>query len=172
MNHLNNVYLVGLMGAGKTTVGRILARQMHKTFVDTDREIEKRTGVTIPIIFEFEGEAGFRAREAAVIEEFVKREDMVLATGGGAVMNPENRTRLATHGRVVYLHAQPADLFQRTRRNQNRPLLQTDDPQAKLVELYALRDPLYREIADVVIDTGRQSAGKLASQLISLLQAP
>lgn len=172
MNHLNNIYLVGLMGAGKTTVGRILARQLHKTFVDTDREIEKRTGVTIPIIFEFEGETGFRSREAAVIEEFVKREDVVLATGGGAVMNPENRTRLATNGRVVYLHAQPADLFQRTRRSQNRPLLQTEDPQAKLVELYLQRDPLYREIADVVVDTGRQSAGKLASQLIGLLQAP
>jgi len=172
MNRLDNIYLVGQMGAGKTTVGRILARQLHKTFVDTDREIERRTGVAIPVIFEFEGEAGFRSREAAVIEEFVKREDLVLATGGGAVLNPENRARLAAHGRVVYLHAQPGDLFQRTRRSKDRPLLQTEDPLAKLVELYRLRDPLYREIADVVVDTGRQSAGRLASQLIALLRAP
>jgi shikimate kinase len=168
----NNIFLVGLMGAGKTTVGRILARELHKTFVDTDREIEKRTGVAIPVIFEFEGEAGFRAREAVVIGEFVHHDQVVLATGGGAVLQPENRTLLAANGRVVYLHAQPHDLFQRTRRDRNRPLLQTADPQAKLAELYGARDPLYREIADVVVDTGRQSAGRLASILISMLEAP
>jgi shikimate kinase len=168
----DNIFLIGLMGAGKTTVGRILARQLHKTFIDTDREIEKRTGVTIPVIFEFEGETGFRAREAAVIGEFVQRDQVVLATGGGAVMQVENRTRLAARGRVVYLHAQPADLFQRTRRDRNRPLLQTSDPHAKLTELYVARDPLYREIADLVVDTGRQSAGRLASILIEMLNAP
>jgi shikimate kinase len=167
----NNIFLVGLMGAGKTTIGRILARQLKKTFIDTDREIEKRTGVAIPVIFEFEGEAGFRAREAAVIGEFVQRDDVVLATGGGAVMQAENRAKLAARGRVVYLHAQPTDLLQRTRRDRNRPLLQTADPQAKLAELYAVRDPLYREIADLVIDTGRQSAGRLASTLIDMLNA-
>lgn len=171
MHESNNIFLIGLMGAGKTTVGRILARQLHKTFVDADREIEKRTGVAIAVIFEFEGETGFRAREAAAIGEFVLRDNVVLATGGGAVMNPANRALLAQHGKVVYLHAQPADLFQRTRRDRNRPLLQTADPQAKLAELYALRDPLYREIADVVVDTGRQSAGKLASLLMERLQA-
>jgi len=160
------------MGAGKTTVGRILARQLKKTFIDTDREIEKRTGVAIPVIFEFEGEAGFRAREAAAIEEFAQRDRVVLATGGGAVMRAENRATLAARGRVVYLHAQPADLFQRTRRDRNRPLLQIADPQATLAELYAVRDPLYREIADLVIDTGRQSAGRLASSLLELLGAP
>lgn len=159
------------MGAGKTTVGRILARQLHKTFVDSDREIEKRTGVAIPVIFEFEGESGFRTREAAVIGEFVLRDNIVLATGGGAVTQAETRTRLAARGRVVYLHAQPADLFQRTWRDRNRPLLQTADPKVKLTELYATRDPLYREIADLVVDTGRQSAGKLASTLIEMLSA-
>lgn len=172
MRDSDNIFLIGLMGAGKTTVGRILARQLHKTFIDTDREIEKRTGVTIPVIFEFEGETGFRAREAAVIGEFVQRDQVVLATGGGAVMQVENRTRLAARGRVVYLHAQPADLFQRTRRDHNRPLLQTADPHAKLTELYMARDPLYREIADLVVDTGRQSAGRLASILIEMLNAP
>jgi shikimate kinase len=167
----NNIFLVGLMGAGKTTVGRILARELHKTFIDTDREIEKRTGVAIQVIFEFEGEAGFRVREAAVIGEFVQHDQVVLATGGGAVVQPETRARLAANGHVVYLHAQPHDLFQRTRRDRNRPLLQTADPQARLAELYAARDKLYREIADVVVDTGRQSAGRLASILISMLEA-
>jgi shikimate kinase len=167
----DNIFLIGLMGAGKTTVGRIVARQLHKTFIDTDREIEKRTGVAIPVIFEFEGEAGFRAREAAVIEEFVQREQVVLATGGGAVMHAENRAKLAARGRVVYLHAQPADLFQRTRRDRNRPLLQTADPHARLVELYTARDALYREIADLVVDTGRQNAGRLAATLIEMLSA-
>lgn len=160
------------MGAGKTTVGRIVARQLKKNFVDSDREIEKRTGVAIPVIFEFEGEPGFRAREAVVIGEIVERDHIVLATGGGAVMQAENRARLAARGRVVYLHAQPADLIQRTWRDRNRPLLQTADPLAKLAELYAVRDPLYREIADLVIDTGRQSSGRLASTLIEMLKAP
>ncbi len=172
MRDSDNIFLIGLMGAGKTTVGRILARQLHRTFIDTDREIEKRTGVAIPVIFEFEGEAGFRAREASVIGEFVQRDQVVLATGGGAVMLADNRSRLAAGGRVVYLHAQPADLFHRTRRDRNRPLLQTGDPQAKLAELYAIRDPLYREIADLVVDTRRQSAGRLASTLIEMLNAP
>lgn len=160
------------MGAGKTTVGRILARELHRTFVDTDREIEKRTGVAIPVIFEFEGETGFRSREAAVIAEFADHDDVVLATGGGAVLLADNRVKLAARGCVIYLHAQPQDLFQRTRRDRNRPLLQTADPQAKLAELYAQRDPLYREIADLVIDTGRQSAGRLAAAVIELLRAP
>jgi shikimate kinase len=168
----DNIFLIGLMGAGKTTVGRILARELHKTFIDTDREIEKRTGVAIPVIFEFEGETGFRTREAAVIDEFAGHDNVVLATGGGAVMHAGSRGTLAARGRVVYLHAQPADLFQRTRRDRNRPLLQTTDPQAKLAELYALRDPLYREIADLVVDTGRQSAGRLAAAVIDLLRAP
>ncbi len=160
------------MGAGKTTVGRILARELHKSFVDTDREIEKRTGVAIPVIFEFEGEAGFRSREAAIIGEYAELDNLVLATGGGAILHPDSRVKLAARGRVVYLHAQAADLFQRTRRDRNRPLLQTPDPQAKLAELYYQRDPLYREIADLVVDTGRQSAGKLAATVIELLQAP
>jgi shikimate kinase len=168
----DNIFLIGLMGAGKTTVGRILARELHKTFIDTDREIEKRTGVAIPVIFEFEGESGFRAREAAVIGEFAEQENLVLATGGGAILHPESRVKLAARGRVVYLHAQPGDLYQRTRRDRTRPLLQTADPHAKLAELYALRDPLYREIADLVVDTGRQSAGKLAASVIDLLATP
>jgi shikimate kinase len=168
----DNIFLIGLMGAGKTTVGRILARELHRTFVDTDREIEKRTGVAIPVIFEFEGETGFRGREAAVIAEFAEHDKVVLATGGGAVLLADNRAKLAACGCVIYLHAQPQDLYQRTRRDRTRPLLQTPDPQAKLAELYAQRDPLYREIADLVIDTGRQSAGRLAASVIELLRAP
>ena len=160
-----NIFLVGLMGAGKTTIGKLLAKHLHKTFVDSDHEIEKRTGVNIPLIFELEGEAGFRTREAAIITEFTGMENIVLATGGGAVLDPQNRERLAANGTVVYLRAKVRDLWQRTRHDKNRPLLQTADPQAKLNELFLSRDPLYREIADIVIDTGEQSAHALAHQL-------
>lgn len=160
-----NVFLVGLMGAGKTTVGRLLAKHLHKTFVDSDHEIEQRTGVNIPLIFELEGEAGFRAREAAVIEELAGQRDIVLATGGGAVLNPKNRDVLRRNGTVIYLRARVEDLWLRTRHDRNRPLLQTADPQAKLRELFAQRDPLYREVADIVVDTGEQNVNSLVRQL-------
>ena len=160
-----NIYLVGLMGAGKTSVGRYLAKRLGKTFYDCDHEIERRTGVSIPVIFDIEGEAGFRARESAVLVELTRLQDIVLSTGGGAVINALNRKQLADHGTVVYLRASPSDLWQRTRNDRNRPLLQTADPHAKLQQLFSERDPLYREVAAVVEDTGNQSVRSLAQRL-------
>src|ERR1035437_2228298 len=152
------------MGAGKTTVGRQLAAELGKTFHDTDQEIERRTGVKIALIFEIEGEAGFRAREAQVVDQLTLLSNVVLATGGGAVLDAENRAPLARRGVVVYLHGQPKDLWNRTRHDKSRPLLQDTDPLEKLNSLYRQRDPLYREIADIVVDTGRQSARTLLLQ--------
>lgn len=163
--HSGNIFLVGLMGAGKTSVGRLLARRLGKTFHDCDHELERATGVRIPVVFEIEGEAGFRARETRMLCELVCRPNIVLATGGGAVLAAENRRLLASHGTVVYLRAAPHDLWQRTRHDRNRPLLQTADPLAKLTELYAERDPLYRDIADVIVNTGNQSLGTLLQRL-------
>lgn len=150
----NNICLVGLMGAGKTTVGRQLARRLGLRFVDADHEIEARTGVRIPTIFEIEGEAGFRRREAETIEALTREKGLVLATGGGAVIFPENRRRLREAGLVIYLRVLPLALYERTRHDRNRPLLQVADPLAKLTELFEQRDPLYREVADVVIEAG------------------
>jgi shikimate kinase len=170
MQDARNVYLVGMMGAGKTTAGRLLARRLKRAFLDSDQEIERRCGVKIPVIFEIEGEAGFRQREAAVIAELTALQDVVLATGGGAILAPESRRLLAARGTVVYLHAPPESLYERVRYDRNRPLLATPDPRARLASLYAERDPLYREVADVVIDTGRQSAQSLARQLLARLR--
>lgn len=160
-----NIFLIGLMGAGKTTVGRALARERGLSFVDSDHEIVARCGVSIPTIFEIEGEAGFRRREAAMIDELTQRQGIVLATGGGAVLDPDNRQRLKTRGTVVYLHALPHELWLRTRHDRNRPLLQTADPLKKLQELYAVRHPLYLETAHIVLDTGRQSVSSLVAKL-------
>ena len=154
-----------MMGAGKTTVGRLLARRLKRSFHDADEEIERRCGVRIPVIFEIEGEAGFRAREAKTLADLARRTDIVLATGGGAVLSADNRKLLAGNGVVVYLRAAPADLWSRTRHDKNRPLLQTTDPRGRLEQLYAERDPLYREVADIVVDTGSQSLGSLAHRL-------
>lgn len=165
MSRRNNIFLVGLMGAGKTTVGRILARHYGRAFRDSDHEIEARTGVKIPHIFEVEGEAGFRRREEEVIADLVQLDQQVLATGGGAVLSPRNREALRTHGIVIYLRGTPEHLYERTRHDRNRPLLQTEDPLARLRELYRQRDPLYREVADIVVDTGRQSVAGMARLL-------
>lgn len=165
MGKADNIFLVGLMGAGKTTVGKVLARQLGKTFIDSDHEIEARTGVRIPVIFEIEGEAGFRKREEAIIDELTARSDIVLGTGGGAVLSAASRARLKARGMVVYLRGHPEQLYERTRHDKNRPLLQTEDPLARLKALYAQRDPLYREVADLVVDTGRQSVTSLVRQL-------
>jgi shikimate kinase len=161
----HNFFLVGLMGAGKTTVGRALARRLQLTFVDSDQEIEARTGVRIATIFELEGEAGFRLREEEVIAQLVRRQGIVLATGGGAVLNPTTRERLRRHGTVIYLRASAEDLWHRTRHDRSRPLLQTADPKARLQQLYDQRDPLYRETAHIVIDTAHQSVQRLVNQL-------
>ncbi len=164
-----NVFFVGLMGAGKTTVGRAVARRLERPFFDSDHEVEARTGARIPVIFELEGEAGFREREAQMIDELSAREGIVLATGGGAVLRPENRTALKERGFVVYLRAHPHDLWLRTRRDKNRPLLQTEDPKGRLEALYEQRDPLYREVADFVLETGRPSVNGLVNMVLMQL---
>ena len=160
-----NIFLVGMMGAGKTTVGKLLAQHSGKTFVDSDEEIQRRTGVTIPHIFDVEGEAGFRQREANVIQALVKLDNIVLATGGGAVLSEQNRDALRCNGIVVYLKSSVHDLWQRTRHDHNRPLLQTADPRARLKDLYEQRDPLYTQVADLIVPTGKQSVHSLVLQL-------
>lgn len=153
------------MGAGKTTIGKLLAQQLGKVFVDSDEEIQQRSGVTIPHIFDVEGEAGFRQREASVIQDLILLDNIVLATGGGAVLNEENRGALCCNGIVVYLKSTVNDLWHRTRHDRNRPLLQTADPHAKLKNMYEQRDPLYAQVANLVMPTGKQSAQSLALHL-------
>lgn len=150
-----NIYLVGLMGAGKTTIGKMLAKRLAYVFIDSDHEIEARTGVSLPTIFEIEGEEGFRKREAQVIAEMAAREGHVVATGGGAVLRAENRANLRSSGLVIYLNVPLFALYERTRLDKNRPLLQVKDPLQRLKELHAERDPLYREIADIVVSGSR-----------------
>lgn len=166
MESSQNIYLVGLMGAGKTTVGRQLARRLGRPFFDSDHEIVARTGVAIPTIFEIEGEEGFRRREALAIAELTAGRDLVMATGGGVVLDPENRRLLHDTGWVVYLNVPPALLYERTRHDRNRPLLKVPDPLAKLEELHALRDPLYREIAHLTIEGGRLVASGIVQHLL------
>ncbi len=166
-----SIFLVGMMGAGKTSVGRILSKRLSKVFYDSDQVVEERTGVKIPVIFEIEGESGFRLRESSVLDELTSLDDIVLATGGGAVLAPENRDRLRARGTVVYLRASVKDLLNRTRNDKNRPLLQTADPRARLNELFEARDPLYRAIAHMTIDTGSQSLAVLVSRLHQMLES-
>jgi len=154
------------MGAGKTTVGRQLAKRLGRSFLDSDHEIVARTGVPIPTIFEIEGEEGFRRREAQTISEVTEASDIVLATGGGVVLNPDNRRRLHETGWVVYLNVPPALLYERTRHDRNRPLLNVPDPMARLEELYAARDPLYREIAHIVVDGSHLVASGMVQHLL------
>ncbi|WP_404991995.1 shikimate kinase [Cupriavidus pauculus] len=165
-----NLFFVGLMGAGKTTVGRTVARRLNYPFFDSDHELEARCGVRIPIIFEHEGEAGFRDREAQIIAELTAQQGIVLATGGGAVLRPANREALKANGTVVYLRASPHDLWLRTRHDRNRPLLQTEDPKGRLEALYAQRDPLYREVADFIIETGKPTVAQLANMVLMQLE--
>ena len=161
-----NIFLVGVMGAGKTTVGRLLAKKLGRRFIDSDHEIEARCGVRIPTIFEMEGEAGFRKREAQIIDELTQEKNLVLATGGGAVLLPENRQHLHDRGVVFYLRANPHELWIRTRNDKGRPLLNNGDAKATLEKLYAIRDPLYREAAHHVIDTGKPSVSQLVNTLM------
>lgn len=158
------------MGVGKTTVGRALARKLNKRFIDSDHEIEARTGASIPLIFEIEGEASFRQRESEVIHDLTAMDDIVLATGGGAILRPENREYLKTRGTVIYLHASINSILQRTRHDKNRPLLQTADPRARLEQLAREREPLYLEVADFVIETGRPNVQSLVQTIVSQLE--
>ena len=153
------------MGAGKSAVGRQLARLLHLEFVDSDDEIETRTGVDIPFIFEKEGEEGFRKRELKVIDELSQREGIVLATGGGAVIDPENRSRLGARGFVVYLYTSVQQQLDRTQRGRTRPLLEGGDKQKVLEELMAVRDPMYREIADLTVDTDGRRVQTVAREI-------
>jgi shikimate kinase len=171
MPRLQRVFLVGPMGAGKTTIGRQLARNLKLEFIDSDHEIELRAGADIPWIFDVEGEAGFRARELKVIAELTNREGILLATGGGVVMSPENRSALGGRGLVIYLHTTVAQQLSRTNRDRQRPLLQTGDPEQTLCDLMKVRDPLYREIADYVVDTDGLSARTVAHQIAQTLSA-
>lgn len=162
---MNNIFFVGLMGAGKTTIGRLIAKQMSMVFYDSDYEIERKTGVKIPLIFELEGEAGFRKREAAIIEELTQLNNIVMATGGGAVLLPENQEMLKKNGHVIYLRASVHDLWLRTRHDKTRPLLQGGNIKQKLEKLFIERDPIYTKLADCIVDTGPQSASEITQYI-------
>ena len=168
---MRNLILVGPMGAGKSTIGRLLAKELRLPFKDSDKEIEQRTGADIPWIFDVEGEQGFREREQAVIAELCDVDGMVLATGGGAVMRAENRAALRRGGHVVYLHASVEQQVDRTSRDRNRPLLRAADPGKVLTELFAVRDPLYREIADVVVETDERPPRLVVQEILERLEA-
>jgi len=159
------VVLVGMMGAGKTTVGREYARRHQLRFVDCDHELEARTGVKVPTIFEIEGEAGFRRRESLLLDELTRESNLVLATGGGVVLAPGNRALLTERGIVVYLNVPTQVLWERTRNDRNRPLLQVPNPRERIETLFRERDPLYREVADIVVDGGRGNPGGMVRQI-------
>ncbi|MFZ0467298.1 MAG: shikimate kinase AroK [Thiogranum sp.] len=172
MIHPGSFFLVGPMGAGKSTIGRQLARALGLEFVDSDREIEIRTGVDIPLIFELEGESGFRRREHQVIELLTARKGIVLATGGGAVLDPNNRKCLAARGKVIYLHTSVEQQLQRTAHDRSRPLLQTENPRQTLEALLATRDPLYREVADWVIETDGCRVRDVVQEIVRRAESP
>ncbi len=155
--HRGNLYLIGLPGAGKSTLGRQLARRLDKRFVDADHVLEERMGVPIPTIFEIEGEFAFRDREEATLAELVALDGVVLSTGGGVVLRPGNRELLKLNGTVVYLHAEPERLYERVKHSHHRPLLRSADPLKRLHDLYSERDPLYRATADHVVDSVREA---------------
>lgn len=165
----DNIFLVGPMGVGKTTIGKVLADQLDMEFFDSDREIEVVTGADIPWIFDVEGEPGFRIRESKMIEDLSSRDGVVLATGGGSVLADENRKWIKERGFVVYLRASLAQQVERTSRDKNRPLLQTPDPASKIKELMKIREPLYREVADIVVDTNRRNPKTVSNEIVTRL---
>lgn len=164
-----NVFLIGLMGSGKTTIGQLLAKRLHLSFIDSDHELEQRTGVNVATIFEIEGEHAFRHREAAIIEELTNLQPIVLATGGGAILDPQTRTVLSERGTVIYLHSNAETSYERIRRNRDRPLLMVSDPLARLRELYKLRHPLYISTADLVVESYRDRPSAVISEIIERL---
>jgi shikimate kinase len=166
-----NIYLVGPMGAGKSTIGRVLAAELRLGFRDSDRVIEERTGADIPWIFDMEGEEGFRERESAVLTELSHEQDVVIATGGGIILRSQNRQIMQSSGYVCYLTASIEQLVERTARDKKRPLLQVENPRQKIIDLLALRDPLYREAADFIINTDRRSPKLVAQEISSLLMS-
>lgn len=166
----NNVFLVGPMGVGKSTIGRLLAAELKVPFYDSDRLIEQRTGADIPWIFDVEGESGFRDRESAILAELAEEPGAVIATGGGAVLRPENGELMHRSGKVCYLSASVEHLVARTRKDKKRPLLQVDDPRAKIVELLEARDPIYRRLADRVVLTDRRPPRQVARDIAGWLR--
>ncbi|GHC51938.1 shikimate kinase [Alcaligenes pakistanensis] len=164
------IILVGMMGAGKTTIGRQLARELKREFMDLDHELEARSGVRVSTIFEFEGEQGFRKRESAVLDICSRQTGIVLATGGGAILSEANRQIIQDRGIVVYLCATVDELYRRVARDRNRPLLQTADPRARIQELLQAREPLYEEVADVRFETGSAPVHHAVRHLLSLLK--
>ena len=165
-----NIFLVGMMGSGKTTLGRALAQRLQMPFADTDRLLVDRTGVPVTTIFEIEGEEGFRKRESTLLAELAQGDDRVIATGGGAVLAAENRAAMRSGGTVIYLRARLEHLWERTRHDSSRPLLKTADPRGTLGELLQVRDSLYREAAHIVVDTGAQSASTLVTRVVAALR--
>lgn len=170
MAEKRNIFLVGPMGAGKSTIGRHLAQQLHMEFYDSDTVIEERTGADIAWVFDVEGEEGFRVREEKVINDLTEKQGIVLATGGGSIKSKESRNRLSARGIVVYLETTIDKQLARTQRDKKRPLLQTDQPKEVLETLAEERNPLYEEIADFVVRTDDQSAKVVANQIIELLE--
>ncbi|MDD2800674.1 MAG: shikimate kinase AroK [Methylobacter sp.] len=166
MAQTENIYLIGLMGAGKTTIGRQLAKALAVPFYDSDKAIEERTGVDIPTIFEFEGEQGFRDREQKMLEQLTQMDGIVLATGGGAVLREDNRKALKSNGFVVYLQCAIDRILERTRRDTQRPLLQTDNPRSRLEALFAEREPLYLSCADFKVDTGTLPSKEVVNRIL------
>jgi shikimate kinase len=164
-----NIFLVGPMGVGKSTIGRNLAMHLKQTFRDSDREIEERTGASIPLIFELEGESGFRRRELELIDELTQEQGIVLATGGGVVINSQNRDWLRERGWVVYLRAPLEQLLKRTARSRNRPLLHTDDPRARLSAILQTRTPLYESVADMIVETSGRSVQRVVKDILQRL---
>jgi len=171
MDNSRSIFLIGPMGVGKSTIGRMLASQLDMPFFDSDREIEFVTGADIPWIFDVEGEPGFRAREARMIDTLTQRSGIILATGGGAILAPESRCNLHERGVVVYLRASIAQQFERTSKDKTRPLLQTANPLARIKELIKIREPLYRETAHVIIDTSRRGPRSVSAEIIKQLDA-
>lgn len=171
MNRFDNIYLIGPMGAGKTTIGRQLARALHVPFYDSDKAIEESTGVDIPTIFEFEGEAGFRKREAKIISELVEYQGIILATGGGAILDEKNRQLLTQFGFVVYLQCSIARILERTRRDNQRPLLNTENPKQKIEKLLIEREPIYLACADLIVDTGRLQSKQVVRDILKSYKA-
>jgi len=171
MMRFKNIFLVGPMGAGKSTVGRHLAEALSFEFKDSDQEIQRRTGVDIPTIFEYEGEEGFRRRERRVIDELSEQTGIVMATGGGAVLRPDNRRDLTSRGVVIYLHCSPEQQHARTCHDRNRPLLDTEDPLLRMRQLIEERDPLYRQVADMVVSTEHRSISSVVKEIRRRLES-
>lgn len=168
-NMADNFILIGLMGAGKTTLGRQLSEHYQRPFYDSDQVLCERTGVNIPTIFEMEGEEGFRNRESGIIRDLCSLRNIIIATGGGAVLREENRQQLQKNGLVIYLHARPETLYARTQNDKNRPLLQVDNPLQRLKDLYTTRDVIYRQTADIVFDSEHSNSQQSLAKLLTIL---